>query len=69
MERLLRRNDEHHLEGTFPSQLKRRIKLVGKSLQEFAAAIDHLPHCAHIELPKHPISKEAGHAHTDGIRK
>jgi hypothetical protein len=42
--------------------LKRRTQLVCEFFQEFAAAIDHLAHRAHVDLPKHLISKEGARA-------
>jgi hypothetical protein len=50
---------DHYLGEAFQSQMKRRSRLVGESLQDFIATIDHLAHRAHIELPEHLISKEA----------
>jgi hypothetical protein len=50
-EALEKRYGDNHLEAAFLSQLKRRTHLVGESLQEFSAAIDHLAHGVHVELP------------------
>lgn len=50
-----------HLETTVHSQPKRRTQFVMESLQEFAADVYHLAHCAHVELPEHLTSKEATH--------
>jgi FKBP-type peptidyl-prolyl cis-trans isomerase (trigger factor) len=65
---LLENRYSDDLEAAFHSQLK-RAWLIRASLQEFTAAIDHLANCAHIELPKHLISKQAVHAFTNGIRE
>jgi hypothetical protein len=67
-EALRNRYGDHHLEAASYSQLKRRIQLVGESLQEFAAAIDHLVHRAHVQRHEHLISKQAAHAFAVGIR-
>jgi hypothetical protein len=50
---------DNHMEAVFHSQLKRRTQLVREPLQEFATAIDHLPHRVHVQLPDHLISTEA----------
>jgi hypothetical protein len=50
-EALDNRYSDHHLEAAFHSQLKRRTQLVGESLQEFADAIVHLAHRAHVKPP------------------
>jgi hypothetical protein len=63
------RYSDHYLEAVFHSQLKRRTQLIGESLQKLAAAIDHLAHHAHVEPPKHLISKEATRAFAERIRK
>jgi hypothetical protein len=57
---------DHHLEAAFHSQLK-RTPLIRESLQEFAAAIDHLGHPTCVELPEHLIHKEAARTFADGI--
>jgi hypothetical protein len=54
------------MEAAFHSQLKTRTKLITESLQEFVAATDHLAHCAHTELSKHLIDKEAARAFAEG---
>jgi hypothetical protein len=59
---------DHHLEVACRSQLK-RTQLVGESLQEFVATIDQLPHRAHVELPKHLISKNVAHVFAREIRE
>jgi hypothetical protein len=53
----------------FHTQLERRTQLIEESLQELAATIDCLTHCAHVELPEHLISKGAACVFGDGIRK
>jgi hypothetical protein len=68
-EPLENRDSDHHLEAIFHSQLKRRTQLIRESLQVFAATIDHLAHHAHVELPKHLISKEAPRAFVNGVRE
>jgi hypothetical protein len=39
---------DHHLAEAFHAQVRGRVQHAGKSLQEIAAAIDHLAHLAHI---------------------
>jgi hypothetical protein len=49
------RYGDHHLEAAFHSRLK-RIRLIGESLQESPAAMDHLAHRAYLELTEYTIS-------------
>jgi hypothetical protein len=63
------RYGDHHLKEGFQLQLKRRTQHVGESLQEFAAAIDHLAHLAHVVLPEYVIRKEATLAFADGMKE
>jgi hypothetical protein len=60
---------DHHLEAAFNSQLKRRNQLVGESLEEFATTTNQLVHHAHIQLPKHLISKDATRAFTNRVKE
>jgi hypothetical protein len=62
------RYGDHRLEAAFHSQLKRRIQLIGESLQEFPAAIHHLAHSTHLELTEYLISNETVRAFADGIK-
>jgi hypothetical protein len=47
---------DHYLEAVFHSQLKRRALIGSESLQESAATIDDLAHCAQNELHEHLIT-------------
>jgi hypothetical protein len=47
---------DHHMEEAFHAQL-RRVQHTRESLQEFAAAINHLAHCSQIDMTEY-ISKE-----------
>jgi hypothetical protein len=52
-----------HLAAALHLQVKRGTQLLRESLQELAAAIDHLAHCMHVELPKHLIIKKKPPVH------
>jgi hypothetical protein len=41
---------EHHLAGAYRSQLKARVHKSGETLQDFAAAVEQLPHRALLGL-------------------
>jgi hypothetical protein len=63
------RYSDHHLDEAFHTQLKRRTQLVSEFLQEFVAIIDDLAYCAHVDLPKRNISREAAVAFADRVRE
>jgi hypothetical protein len=49
-------------------QLKVRAELSGEPLQEFAAAIQQLVHCALVGLPEDHIQKEVAYAFIDRLK-
>jgi hypothetical protein len=59
---------DHQLAVGYWVQLKARIQLGSKSLQEFAAATEQLADWALVELPVDFIQREATHAFIDGMR-
>jgi hypothetical protein len=59
---------DHQLAAACQVQLKDRIQLIIESLQEFAAAIEHLAHRALVGLPMDFIQMEVVHAFIDSER-
>jgi hypothetical protein len=53
----------HHMKATFQTHLEGGTQLSEESLQDLAASIGYLTHCAHIELPvmKPPVDLAMGY--------
>jgi hypothetical protein len=47
----------------------RSVQHTGESLQEYAATIDHLAHCAYVDSTEQEISREVACAFTYGVRQ
>jgi hypothetical protein len=60
---------DHHLAETFYTQLRTMVQHTRESLEEFAAHIDHLGHCAHVNSTEQHISKGTALAFTDRLRE
>jgi hypothetical protein len=58
---------DHHLSTVYRSQLKTRTQRAGKSLQDFATAIEQLAHHAYPTLPEDYMKREARKAFSDGV--
>jgi hypothetical protein len=59
----------HHLAEGFHCQLRRMAQHARESLEEFAAAIDHLVHCAYVNSIEQHIRRETALAFTDRLRE
>jgi len=68
VESLWGRFGDHQLAAAYRSHLKARVQASGKTLQEFAAAVEQLAHRALVGLPVAFIQTEAAHSFIDGIR-
>jgi hypothetical protein len=55
---------DHQLAMVYRSQLKARVQMSDETLQEFAEAVEQLPHRAPVGF----IQTEAAHAFIDGVR-
>jgi hypothetical protein len=59
---------DHHLAEAYRSQIKARIQLNDKSLQTFAATVEHLAHRFPVSFPVGFIEREAAHVLVNGMK-
>jgi len=59
---------DHQLAAAYRSELKARVQVSSETLQEFAAAVEQLPHRTLVGLPVAFIQTEAAHSFIDGVR-
>jgi hypothetical protein len=58
----------HQLAAVYQLQLEVRTQVSDELVQEFAAALKQLVHCALVRLPKDFIQREAACAFVDGVK-